>query len=70
LAEKTTISGEMYPERLGDDRCRRIIDFKVEVKVMIVGKIAEQKTIDDTRTSYDRAAVFTRTYLKEKGIAK
>jgi hypothetical protein len=70
LADKTSISGEMFPERLGDERCRRIIDFKVDVKVMIVGKVAEQKTIEDTRSNYDRAAVFTRNYLKEKGIAK
>ncbi|MET0595226.1 MAG: DUF2505 family protein [Polyangiaceae bacterium] len=70
LADKTTIAGEMYPEKLGDDRCRRIIDFKVDVKIMIVGKVAEAKTIDDTKSNYDRAAVFTRTYLKEKGIAK
>jgi len=69
LADKTHISGEMYPERLGETRCRRVIDFKVDVKVMIVGKLAEQKTIQDTQTNYDRAAVFTRTYLKEKGLA-
>jgi hypothetical protein len=69
LADKTQITGEMYPERLGDKRCSRVIDFKVEVKVMIVGKLAEQKTIQDTQANYDRAAVFTRTYLKEKGLA-
>jgi hypothetical protein len=69
LADKTTIAGEMYPERLGETRCRRVIDYKVDVKVMIVGKLAEQKTISDTQANYDRAAMFTRTYLKEKGIA-
>jgi hypothetical protein len=58
----------MYPERLGDARCRRIIDYKVDVKVMIIGKLAEQKTIQDTQSSYERAAIFTRTYLKEKGL--
>jgi hypothetical protein len=70
LAEKTTITGEMYPQSLGENRCRRIIDYKVEVKVMIVGKVAEQKTIEDTQKNYDRAAAFTRDYLKEKGLAK
>ena len=69
LADKTTIAGEMFPERLGETRCRRVIDYKVDVKVMIVGKLAEQKTISDTQANYDRAAAFTRTYLKEKGIA-
>jgi hypothetical protein len=68
LADKTHISGEMYPERIGETRCRRVIDYKVDVKVMIIGKLAEQKTIQDTHTNYDRAAAFTRTYLKEKGL--
>ena len=69
LADKTHIAGEMFPERLGETRCRRVIDYRVDVKVMIVGKLAEQKTISDTQANYDRAAVFTRTYLKEKGLA-
>ena len=62
LAEKTQIAGEMYPERLGETRCRRVIDLKVDIKVMIVGRLAEQKSIDDTRANYDKAAVFTRAY--------
>jgi hypothetical protein len=68
LAEKTTISGEMYPQALGEGRCRRIIDFKVEIKIMLVGKIAEQKSVEDTQSNYERAAAFTRTYLQEKGL--
>jgi hypothetical protein len=70
LTDKTSITGEMYPQSLGEARCRRIIDVKVEIKIMLVGKVAEQKSIEDTQTNYDRAAVFTRTYLKEKGLAK
>jgi hypothetical protein len=68
MPDKTHISGEMRTERTGDARCRRIVEFSVEVKVMMLGKIVEQKTIDDTRASYDKMAVFLRQYLKEKGL--
>ena len=68
MQDKTHISGEMRTERLGDKKVRRIVDFSVEVKVMMIGKIVEQKTIEDTRASYDKMAVVFRQYLKEKGI--
>jgi len=68
MPDKTHISGEMRTERLGDNRCRRIVEFSVEVKVMMLGKIVEQKTIEDTRASYDKMAVFLKQYLKEKGL--
>jgi hypothetical protein len=68
MPDKTHISGEMRTERLGDKQCRRIVEFNVEVKVMMLGKIVEQKTIEDTRASYDKMAVFFKQYLKEKGL--
>jgi len=68
MADKTRIAGELYMEPLGDKRVRRIVEFSVEVKVMIVGGIVEQKTIDDTKASYEKSAAFTRSYLKEKGL--
>jgi hypothetical protein len=68
MPDKTHISGEMRTERLGDKKVRRIVDFSVEVKVMMIGKVIEQKTIDDTRASYDKMAVLFRQFLKEKGI--
>jgi hypothetical protein len=68
MPDKTHISGEMRTERLGDKKIRRVVDFSVEVKVMMIGKLIEQKTIDDTRASYDKGAVLLRQFLKEKGI--
>jgi hypothetical protein len=65
LPEKTTISGEMFSEKVSDDRTRRIVSFSIEVKVFAVGRVLEQKTIDDTKASYDKIAVFTRDYLKQ-----
>jgi hypothetical protein len=68
MPDKTHISGEMRTERLGDKKIRRVVDFSVDVKVMMIGKLIEQKTIEDTRASYDKGAVLLRQYLKEKGL--
>jgi hypothetical protein len=66
LPDKTDISGDMYTERLGDNRVRRVINTRVEVKVFAVGRMIEQRTIDDTKASHERIAAFTRTYLAER----
>src|SRR5256885_2333911 len=66
MADKTHISGEMHTERLGDRRVLRVVEFEIEVKVFMVGKLVEQRTIDDTRASYEKMAAFLRQYLKEK----
>jgi Protein of unknown function (DUF2505) len=66
MADKTQISGEMSSEPLGENRVKRIVEFNVEVKIMMIGKIIEQKTIDDTKGSYEKMAAFLRSYLKEK----
>jgi len=68
MPDKTRISGELRTERLGDKRVRRIVEFSIDVKVMMLGKLVEQKSIEDTRASYDKMAVFLRQYLKEKGL--
>jgi hypothetical protein len=67
--EKTDISGEIWTEALGPGRVRRLVDFEVEVRILIVGKLIEQKTIDDTRAIYDKIANFLRSYLREKGLS-
>ena len=68
MADKSDISGQIYCEPLGDKRVRRVVDFKVDIKIFMVGKIIEQKSIDDTSASYDKMAAFMRSYLREKGL--
>jgi Protein of unknown function (DUF2505) len=68
MADKTRIAGELFMESLGEKKVRRIVEFSVEVKVFVVGSVVEQKTIEDTKASYDKSAAFTRAYLKEKGL--
>jgi hypothetical protein len=69
MTDKTHISGEMRTEPIGDKRVRRVVELSVEVKVMMIGKLVEQKTIEDTRASYDKMAAFLTRYLKEKGLS-
>jgi hypothetical protein len=66
MPDKTTIKGELYAEKLGDARVRRVVEFSIDVKVFGIGKMVEQKAIADTQESYDKMAAFLRGYLKEK----
>jgi hypothetical protein len=66
MADRTTITGVMYAEKQGDNRVRRVVEFTIDVRVFAVGKMVEQKTIDDTRQSYDKMAVFLQSYLRER----
>ena len=66
LPEKTIITGDMYTEPLGDQRVRRVIRTDVTVRLFAVGRLIEQKTIDDTRASHEKIAAFTRRYLRAR----
>jgi hypothetical protein len=69
MPEKTEIAGEMWTEVLGPNRVRRLVDFSIEVKIMMVGKLIEQRTVDDTRATHDKVAQFLRAYLREKQLS-
>ena len=59
MADKTRTSrAKSDCEPLGDKRVRRVVDFKVDIKIFMVGKRIEQKSIDDTSASYDKMAAF------------
>lgn len=68
LAEKTRIHGALYCEAAGERRVRRIVEAKVEVKVFAIGGMIEDKIAADLRTSYDKAAGFTKTWLADRGL--
>lgn len=67
LADKTKIQGVMYCEPIGDNKIRRVVEIAIDIKVFAVGKMIEEKTAQDTRASYDKAAVFTNQWIREKG---
>lgn len=68
MAEKTKTTGTLKTEKLGDKKCARLADIKVDVKVFMIGGMVEDWIIGDLKSSYEAAAKFTRTYLQEKGL--
>jgi hypothetical protein len=68
MAEKTKVSGELWTEKLGDKKIRRVCRIGVEVKVMFVGSMIEERILADLRSSYDNSTAFTNQYIKENGL--
>lgn len=68
MAEKSKISGEMWTEKSGDKKVIRHAKMHVEVKVMLVGGMVEERIISDLRQSYDKGTTFTNDYIKKTGL--
>ena len=68
MAEKSKISGEMWTEKSGDKKVIRHAKMHVEVKVMLVGGMVEERIISDLRQSYDKGTTFTNDYIKKNGL--
>lgn len=68
LPDKTKISGEMWVEKLGDKKIARVCQMSVEVKVMLVGGMVEDRILSDLRRSYDEGTTYTNAYIKENGL--
>lgn len=68
MAEKTKVSGEMWCERLGDKRIARVCRISVEVKVMMVGSMVEERILNDLRASYDKGTAFTNDWIRRNGL--
>lgn len=68
LPDKTKISGEMYVEKLGEKKIARVAKMDVEVKVMLVGGMVEERILSDLRVSYDKGTAFTNEFIKKNGL--
>ena len=68
MADKIRCSGSLHTEKLGDKHIVRIARVQVEVKIFVVGSLAEERFLSDMKASYETAADFTETYLKEKNL--
>lgn len=67
MADKTHTSGELWCEkRDGEKRITRFARIKVEVKIMMIGKLVEEKILGDLKSSYDAAAKFTNEWVKAR----
>lgn len=68
LAEKTKVSGEMWTETKGDKKIVRHSRISVEVKVMLVGGMVEDRIVSDLRSTYDKGTDFTNAYIAKHGL--
>jgi hypothetical protein len=68
MPDKVKTAGEIWCEAIGEKKCRRIAKIHIEVKVFMVGGMIEDKIAADLRKSYDAAASFTNTYVREKNL--
>lgn len=68
MADKTKVSGELWVEKLGDKKIRRMCRISVEVKVFMIGSMVEDRILADLRSSYDNSTTFTNQYIKESGL--
>jgi len=66
LSEKIRCGGTLHTEKLGENHIVRVAKVHVEVKIFMIGSLAEDRFLTDLKTSYETAASFTQTYLKEK----
>jgi hypothetical protein len=68
LPDKTKIKGEMWCEKKADKKITRVCRISVEVKVMVVGGMVEQRILSDLRASYDEGTTFTNEYIAKNGL--
>ena len=68
MADKTKVSGELWAEKIGDKKIRRMCRISVEVKVFMVGGMVEDRIMQDLRASYDNSTAYTNQYIKENGL--
>lgn len=68
LADKTKINGELWAEKIGDKKMRRMCKINVEVKVMLVGGMIQDRILQDLQKSYDTSTIYTNKYIKEHGL--
>src|SRR5690606_2606171 len=69
LADKLSVTGELFTEPLGEARCRRVFQGDVTAKIFGIGGMLEKRLIEDMQKSYARGAEFTNGYIREKGLA-
>lgn len=66
--EKTRVHGDIWLEPAGEGKCRRLGKFQVEVKIMMVGGIIEDRIINDMKRDFGRGADFTNQWIRERGL--
>lgn len=66
IADKAKISGKFTVESTGEGRSRRTIEGDVDVKIMLVGKLAEKFVIDELEKNYAKVAREQERWIRAK----
>ncbi|MFO0640128.1 MAG: DUF2505 family protein [Polyangiaceae bacterium] len=64
MADKTKTEGEIWCESIGEKKIKRYARIRVDVKIMMVGGLVEDKVMGDLKASYASAAPFTGAFVK------
>jgi hypothetical protein len=67
LKGKLTNNGTVRCVSLGEGRCKRVDEMKVEAKVFGLGSIIEGSTEKEVLGAWDHAAVFMNDWIKKNG---
>lgn len=63
--DKTTVQGEIWVEKVDDTHCRRFAKFSIEVKIMMLGKLIEDRIAEDMSQSFEKGAAFTHSWIEQ-----
>ena len=63
FGDKARVEGVMRVVPHGEGRCRRVVDFEVEVKMFGIGKLVEKTASDNTISGWDASAKWINGYL-------
>jgi len=68
LSEKIQVTGVQYTVALGDQRCRRVFEATISVKLFGVGGLIEKQIGADMRRGYEVGAIYTQKHMDKHGI--
>lgn len=66
--DRTHVNGEIWLEPVGEKKVRRVAQFKVEVKIMLVGGMIEDRIANDMKRDFTRGAEFTNEWIRKHGL--
>ena len=68
LRDKISVTGVQYTVTTGEQRCRRLFEATITVKIFGVGNIIERQIAADMKRGYEAGAAFTQAHLLKNGI--
>lgn len=68
LADRLSIKGVTFTERISDKQCNRVFQVTVKADIFAVGGVLETLILDNLEKSYRKAARFSNQWIAEKGI--